>query len=142
MKEAKHGSSVRVHYRGKFSDGTLFDSSKGCDPLAFTIGQGQVIPGFENAVIGMKPGDTKTVVVSADQAYGPHLGEMMADVDRSQFPDNITPEIGQVFQLKGPDGKPIRVTIVAISGSTITLDANHPMAGKDLTFEIELMEIA
>jgi FKBP-type peptidyl-prolyl cis-trans isomerase 2 len=142
MTAAKHGSNVKVHYRGTFSDGTLFDSSKGCDPLTFTIGQGQVIVGFENAVIGMNPGETKTVVIAADQAYGPHLSEMVADVDLSQFPGNITPEIGQVLQLRRPDGEPIRVTITAISGSTVTLDANHPMAGKDLTFEIQLMEIA
>ncbi len=142
MTEAKQGNSVKVHYKGTFSDGTLFDSSKGCDPLAFTIGQGQVIPGFEDTVIGMSPGETKRVVITADQAYGPHLSEMVADVDRSQFPEHITPEIGQVLQLKRPDGQPIRITITAISGSTITLDANHPMAGKDLTFEIQLMEIA
>lgn len=143
MTKAKQGSGVRVHYKGTFSDGTVFDSSEGCDPLTFAIGEGQVIPGFENAVIGMSRGETKTVVIAADQAYGPHLNEMVIDVDRSQFQEHITPEIGQVLQLRRPDGQPpIRVTITAISGSTVTLDANHPMAGKDLTFEIQLMEIS
>jgi peptidylprolyl isomerase len=139
---ARQGNSVRVHYKGTLKDGTVFDSSEGCDPLAFTIGEGQVIPGFEDAVIGMSQGETRTVVIAADQAYGPHLKEMVVDVNRKQFPEHVTPAIGQVFQLRRPDGEPIRVAITGISESTVTLDANHPMAGKDLTFEIQLMEIS
>jgi peptidylprolyl isomerase len=142
MTIAKRGNSVRVHYKGTLNDGTMFDSSEGCDPLAFTIGEGQVIPGFEDAVIGMSQGETKTAVIPADQAYGPHLNEMVVDVDRTQFPEYIKPEIGQTLQMRRPDGHPIRIKVAGISESTITLDANHPMAGKDLTFEIQLIEIA
>ena len=141
MSKAKQGSSVMVHYEGTFNDGSVFDSSEGGEPLAFTIGAGQVIAGFEEAVIGMTPGETKTVVITADKAYGPHVADMVIDVDRSQLPEHMTPEIGQVMQLHVPDNDPVRVMITGISESKITLDANHPMAGKDLTFEIQLIEI-
>jgi peptidylprolyl isomerase len=141
MSKAKQGSSVMVHYKGTLNDGSVFDSSEGGEPLAFTIGACQVIAGFEEAVIGMTQGETKTVVITADQAYGPHVADMVIDVDRSQFPEHITPEIGQVMQLRVPDSDPVRVMITGISESKITLDANHPMAGKDLTFEIQLIEI-
>lgn len=138
---AIHGSSVKVHYKGTLSDGTVFDSSEGCDPLDFTIGAGQVIPGFEDAVIGMSKGETKTTIITADQAYGPHLVDMVVNVDRDQFPEYITPEVGKALQMRRPGGDPLRVMVIGISESTITLDANHPMAGKDLTFEIQLMEV-
>ena len=141
MTQAKEGSSVKVHYKGTLSDGTIFDSSTGCDPLAFTIGEDQVIPGFEDAVVGMSRGETKTIVITADMAYGPHLKEMVVDVDRSQFPVYIKPEIGQVLQMRRPDGQSMRVIITGLSESAITIDANHPLAGRDLTFEIEILEI-
>jgi peptidylprolyl isomerase len=142
MTKATQGSSVKIHYTGTLNDGSVFDSSEGCDPLEFKIGEGHVIPGFEDAVVGMNQGETKKVIITAEQAYGPHLSEMVVDVERTQLPEFMTPEIGQILQLRRPDGHPIRVTITGISGSLITLDANHPMAGKDLTFDIQLMEIA
>ena len=142
MAKAKQGNTVKVHYKGTLNDGTVFDSSEGCDPLAFKIGEGQVIPGFEDAVIGMDHGETKTVFIPADQAYGPHLNEMVVHVERARLPQKTTPEIGQVLHFRRPDGHPLRVTITGITKSTVTLDANHPMAGKDLTFEIQVVEIA
>lgn len=142
MTSARKGNTVKVHYKGTFDDGTMFDSSEGCDPLVFTVGEGQVIPGFEDAVTGMKQGETKTVTIKADDAYGPHLNEMVVHIERAQFPEHIAPEMGKVLHFRQPDGNPLRVTITEFTESTVTLDANHPMAGKDLTFEIQLMEIA
>lgn len=142
MTKAKKGDDVKVHYTGTFSDGALFDSSEGCEPLAFKIGEGKVIPGFEDAVIGMTQGETKKAIIAADKAYGLHLKEMVVEVARAQLPKHIKTEIGQILQLRRPDDQPIRLVITGISETTVTLDANHPMAGKDLTFEIQLMEIA
>lgn len=141
MAEAKKGDTVKVHYTGKLEDGSVFDSSDGRDPLEFTLGEGQVIPGFEAAVVGMNASDSKTTTISSDDAYGPHRKEMVAAVDRDQFPPDITPEVGQQLQMQRPDGQKIVVAVTEVSESSVTLDANHPLAGKDLTFEIELVEI-
>lgn len=141
MASAKHGDTVQVHYTGTLDDGTVFDSSANREPLQFTIGAGQIIPGFEDAVIGMKPGDAKSTTIPADQAYGPHNDDMVVMVDRDQFPNHITPEIGQQLQISQPNGQPIVVTVTDVSVESVTLDANHPLAGKDLTFNIELVAI-
>ncbi|MDD5712283.1 MAG: peptidylprolyl isomerase [Smithellaceae bacterium] len=138
---AKQGDMVKVHYRGMLDDGTVFDSSEGSEPLEFIIGHGQVIQGFEDAVIGMDPGDTKTVKIPADHAYGPRHDEMAIDVPRNRLPENICPEIGQVFEVQGPEGATFQVAVTALTEETVCLDANHPLAGKDLTFEITLVEI-
>lgn len=140
MTEAKIGSNVKVHYIGKLEDGTEFDSSKNRDPLQFTIGQGQLIPGFEEAVIGMSPGETKTTTIPADQAYGPHYQEMVVEVPHSQFPANINPQIGQELEIRQAD-RTISVIVTEVSQAGITLDANHPLAGQDLVFEIQMVEI-
>ena len=142
MTEAMEGSTVSVHYTGKLDDGTVFDSSAGGDPLQFTIGQGQMIPGFERGVVGMELGETRTVVVAADQAYGVHRPDGVFDVDRSEIPTTIPLEMGMQLQASGPGGRTVSMTVVALSDEKVTMDANHPLAGKDLTFEIEMVAIS
>ncbi|MBZ0300259.1 MAG: peptidylprolyl isomerase [Anaerolineae bacterium] len=142
MTQAQSGDSVKLHYTGTLTDGTVFDSSDGREPLAFTLGQQQVIPGFENAVMGMSPGDTKTVTIPAEQAYGPHREEMLIQVPPSEFPDHITPKVGDQLQIRQPDGQAFNVVVRDVSEIGVTLDGNHPLAGQDLTFEIELVEVA
>jgi len=141
MGKAKIGDTVKVHYTGKLEDGTVFDTSAERGPLEFKIGEGQVIQGFEDAVIGMNPGEEKTVEIPADEAYGQRNEEMVADIGRDQFPEYLSPEVGQQFQIRQQNGQIILVTVTEISEDTVTLDANHPLAGKDLTFEIQLLEI-
>lgn len=142
MTQAKIGDTVLVDYTGKLSDGSIFDSSDAHGPLEFTIGEGQVIPGFEDAVIGLSPGESRTVIIPADQAYGPYRQEMMIDVDRSQFPDGVEPVVGQQLQLQQEDMQALVVMITKIEGEKVTLDANHPLAGQELTFDITLDQIA
>ncbi len=141
MALAQAGDTVRVHYTGKLDDGTVFDSSAGSDPIEFVIGDHQVIPGFEDGVTGMAIGETKTITIPFDQAYGAYDDELVLDVPRDQFPDHITPEIGEALQLQQPDGNVITVIISEVSDESVTLDANHPLAGEDLTFDLELAEI-
>jgi len=141
MAQAKDGNTVKVHYTGKLEDGTVFDTSVNRDPLQFTIGKGQVIPGFEQAVVGMNPGESKTTKLPADQAYGSHRKEMVLEVDRKQFPAHLKPEVGQQYQIPQAQARSTVVTITDISESKIVLDANHPLAGKDLTFDVQLLEI-
>ncbi len=142
MSQAKNGDSVKVHYTGTLEDGTVFDSSFEREPMEFTVGNGQLIPGFEQGVIGLAPGDSKTVKIPADQAYGPRREDLQMTVDPSRFPEHIKPELGLQLQVPQEDGHPVLVTITNITDAEVTLDANHPLAGKDLTFEIRLMEIA
>jgi peptidylprolyl isomerase len=141
MGQAKHGDTVKVHYTGKLEDGTVFDSSADRDPLEFTIGAGNIIPGFEKAVVGMNPGDSKTEVIPTEQAYGPYMEEMVVTIDRQQMPAEIAPEVGQQLQIQQPDGQVLPVIITDVSDGTVTLDANHPLAGENLTFDIRLVEI-
>lgn len=141
MASAKQDDTVRVHYTGKLEDGTVFDSSAGKDPLEFTIGGDQVIPGFEQAIVGMNPGERKTETIPADLAYGPFHNEMVQEIDRSQFPKDIEINAGQHFQVSRTGGAPLVVVVVDVSPEAVTIDANHPLAGKDLVFDIELLEI-
>jgi FKBP-type peptidyl-prolyl cis-trans isomerase 2 len=141
MTQANEGNRVKVHYQGLLNDGTVFDSSYESDPLEFTIGEGEIIPGFEEAVVGMQAGDKKNVAVTSEQAYGDYKEERKIEIERSQLPEDITPEIGMVLQMDTPNNRTLYVTIVDIGDENLTLDANHPLAGKDLNFEIELMEI-
>jgi peptidylprolyl isomerase len=141
MAQPKQGDTVSVHYTGKLDDGTVFDSSVNREPLQFTVGDGHIIPGFEDAVVGMNPGDSKTVKIPSNEAYGPHVDEMVVVVDRSQFPEDLDPEIGEQLEMYRPDGQTMIVTVTDVTNSTVTLDANHPLAGKDLTFDIELVGI-
>ena len=142
MSQAKKDDKVKVHYTGTLNDGTVFDSSREAEPLEFTVGDGQLIKGFDAAITGMAVGEIKTVTIPAEEAYGVANDEMVFQVERTQFADDVTPELGQRFQLDAPDGQQIIVCITEIDGEQITLDANHPLAGQDLTFELELMEIA
>jgi len=141
MAQAGAGDTVRVHYTGSFDDGTVFDTSSGREPLEFTIGSGQVIPGFDSAVKGMSPGEYETVKIPAEQAYGPHQQEMMLEVDRAQVPAELDPQVGERLEIKQQDGQSVPVTVMAITETLITLDGNHPLAGQALTFEIELVEV-
>ena len=141
MTQAKSGDNVTIHYTGKLEDGTVFDSSEGREPLPFTIGSGQVIPGFEEAVMGMNLGDSKTVTIPSEKAYGPRNEEMVINVPIDQVPPDITPEIGMQLELMNDANQPMVVRIAEITEEHIALDANPPLAGKDLTFDIELVTI-
>ena len=142
MAHAKAGDHVKVHYTGRLSDGTVFDSSRDREPLEFTLGIGEVIPGFEQAVLGMEPGETKTVTIPAEEAYGPRRADMIIEVSRDQVAPGLPLAIGQQLQLRLQDGRVIPVVVADLSEETVTIDANHPLAGEDLTFEIELVAIA
>ncbi len=136
------GSKIKVHYTGTFDDGEVFDSSRQAQqPFEFEVGSGQVIPGFDNAVVGMKAGETKQVRLTEDEAYGPYNQEMVFDADPNQFEDGLSPEVGQQFQTQMQDGTPLLLTVKAVSDDKITLDANHPMAGKALNFDLEVVEV-
>jgi peptidylprolyl isomerase len=142
MAAATKGDSVKIHYTGTLNDGTVFDSSAGREPLGFTLGSGQVIAGFDEAVLGMSHGESKKVTIPADKAYGEYKKELVMPVPKNQVPAEINPEVGQKLQLQGPNGQPMMVVVVAINDDHIMLDANPPLAGKELTFEIELVEIS
>jgi peptidylprolyl isomerase len=135
------GSKIKVHYTGTFDDGEVSDSSRQTQPFEFEVGTGQVIPGFDNAVVGMKAGETKQVRLTEDEAYGPYNQEMVFDADPNQFEEGLSPEIGQQFQTQMQDGTPLLLTVKAVSDDKITLDANHPMAGKALNFDLEVVEV-
>lgn len=142
MTQAKNGDTVKIHYTGKLQDGTVFDSSSDREPLKFSIGSGQVIPGFEEAVTGMTVGEKKTALIPCDKAYGERNPSMVMIVDRKHVPADIDPEVGLRLQVGSPSGELIAVTVIEVNDKNITLDANPPLAGEDLTFEVELVEIA
>ena len=142
MSEVKSGDKVRIHYKGTLADGTVFDSSEGRDPLEFTVGAGQVIVGMDKEMVGMTVGEKKTIVAVAEEAYGPRQDDAQQDVPREMIPAEIPLEVGMQLQMQSPQGPVIPVSVVAIGEETVTLDANHMLAGKDLTFDIELVEIA
>ena len=142
MTQAKSGDTVRIHYTGTLTDGSTFDSSAGRDPLEFQIGSGQVIPGFDSAVSGMTVGEKKQVEIPADEAYGQPNPQAMQAVPRAEIPADIPLEVGTQLQVQTPTGQVMPVTVTEVTETEVTLDANHPLAGKDLTFDIELVEIA
>ncbi|MEN6371385.1 MAG: peptidylprolyl isomerase [Armatimonadota bacterium] len=142
MAQAQQGNTVKVHYTGKLDDGSVFDSSANRDPIEFTIGEGRVIPGFENGIVGMNTGESKTISIPADQAYGPHREDMVVAVDKKHLPPDLEAEVGDQLQMRQSDGQPVVVTVADINDESITLDANHPLAGKDLTFDVELVEVS
>jgi len=141
MAQAKTGDTVKVHYTGKLDDGTVFDTSVEREPMQFKIGEGQLIQDFEQAVVGMNPGESKTVQIPSDNAYGPHHEEMILVVNRSEFPADMAPQVDQKLQVRQQDGGDFVVTVTDVTESKVTLDGNHPLAGKDLTFDIQLTEI-
>lgn len=142
MSNAKDGDTVTVHYTGTLEDGTVFDSSKDRDLLQFTLGKGQFIKGFENAVLGMSIGETKTVRIPSNEAYGPRRDELILKFNKTDIPTNIEPKEGLVLNLRSPDGRTMMAEITEVSVDSVTLDANHPLAGRDLTFKIDLVEVA
>jgi peptidylprolyl isomerase len=142
MDQAKAGDTVKIHYTGTLDDGTEFDSSAGREPLEFTLGSGEVIPGFEQAVEGMAVDEKKTVHIAADDAYGPRHEEMVQEVPKNALPPGLEPQEGMALQAQGQDGRPLRLTVTAVGADTITVDGNHPLAGQALNFDIELVGIA
>lgn len=142
METAKKGDTVHVHYTGSLNDGQVFDSSEGRDPLPFTIGGGQVIPGFEEAVIGMALNERKKVTIPVDKAYGPRNDELVLTIPRGQVPPDINPEVGMKLQMQGPGDNPVFVVVTEVNEEHIQLDANPPLAGEDLIFDIELVSIS
>ena len=141
MAQANIGDTVRIHYSGKLKDGTIFDSSDGRDPLEFKIGDNKIIPDLEASIVGMAVGDTADVEIPADKAYGPHQPNAVQSVERSMIPEGIDLTIGGQLQATGPDGQTLVLTVVKVDDATVTLDGNHPLAGEDLFFNVELVEI-
>ena len=141
MSQAKQGDTVKVHYTGKLNDGSVFDSSANREPLQFTLGAGNMIPGFEKAVEGMGVGDKKTAEIPSDQAYGDKREDMIISVPRENVPGDISPEVGQQLAVQQQGGQQVPVTVKEVTEEKVVLDANHPLAGKDLVFEIEVVEI-
>jgi peptidylprolyl isomerase len=139
MRQATTGDTLRVHYTGTLADGTEFDSSTSRDPLVVTIGEGQVIPGFEDALVGMAEGESKSVTLPPEDAYGPHHDQLVHTVERTRIPETIDLEVGTVLQAADPSGNQLRLQVVEFSDDTVTLDANHPLAGKALTFDLQLV---
>jgi peptidylprolyl isomerase len=141
MRQAKTGDKVKVHYTGKLKDGTVFDTSRDREALEVTIGSGTVIRSLENALVGMSVGETKELDVPPDDAYGPRREELVLHVHREQFPSSIDPKEGMTLRLRGPEESVVPAVVTEVSGDSVTIDANHPLSGKDLTFVIELAEI-
>jgi peptidylprolyl isomerase len=139
--QVKKGDKVKVHYHGRLVDGTTFDSSNGHEPLEFEVGSGVVIKGFDEGVTGMAVGDKKTISIPVDEAYGPRQEEMVIEFPITNFPPDIKPEVGMTLQMHGENGEELPVVITAISEESVTLDANHPLAGQELVFDLELVDI-
>jgi peptidylprolyl isomerase len=141
MAQANQGDIVRIHYSGKLTDGTLFDSSDGGDPLEFKIGENTIIPKLEASVVGMNVGDQATIEIGSAEAYGPRMDDAVQTVERSMIPDGVDLAIGGQLQATAPDGKQLILTVLEVTAETVKLDGNHPLAGQDLVFDIELVEI-
>lgn len=142
MSKVKDGDTVKVHYTGTLENGEVFDTSENREPLEFTLGQGQLIPGFEKAVTGLAVGESTTVDIPSAEAYGEAREDLIISVPKNQLPEDVEPQIGMQLQVNQPNGQPVPVRITAIGDEDLTLDANHPLAGQDLTFKIELVEVA
>lgn len=141
MSKVKEGDNVSLHYTGTLDDGTVFDSSEGNEPLNFTVGASQVIPGFENGVVGMELGESKEINILPDQAYGDYHEELVKVVPRAAFPPNVTPAIGMAFEMELPTGQAMPVRIIDVEGEDVTLDANHLLAGETLNFKVRVVSI-
>lgn len=139
MRQVTDGDTVRVHYVGTLADGTEFDNSSGRDPIEFTVGRGQVVAGFENALMGMAEGDTKSVTLEPDDAYGPHNPDLVHAVERAKIPAEVDLQVGTALQATNERGDQVRLVVIELDTDTVTLDANHPLAGKTLTFELTLV---
>ena len=142
MTQAKAGDTVHFHYTGTLTDGSVFDTSEGREPLAFTLGSGQIIPGLDAAIDGMAVGEARTVTIPSDQAYGPYDSSARQSIPRDQIPPHIPLEAGTMLQMQAPDGQAVPVTVAEVDDRQVVLDANHPLAGQDLTFAVEIVAIA
>lgn len=141
MEQAKSGDTVKVHYHGKLTNGTTFDSSEGREPLEFEVGSGMVIAGFDNGVTGMSVGDKKTIEIPVDEAYGAKQDELIMEFPRSNFPADMVPEVGMSLNMSNGSGQNFPVVIKEVKDDVVLLDANHPLSGEDLVFDLELVEI-
>ncbi len=135
------GNQVSVHYTGTFEDGEVFDSSQGRDPLTFEVGAGQMIQGFDQAVLGMKEGESKKITLVPEEAYGPRNEELLVDIPSANFPEDMKLEVGMMLQLTNQQGQPVPATVAEIGDENVKMDVNHPMAGKTLNFDIEIVEV-
>ena len=142
MQQVKKGDTVKVHYHGKLTNGETFDSSEGKEPLEFKVGEGSVIKGFDDGVMGMQIGDKKTIEVPVDDAYGPKNEEMLIEFPKDRFPSDMNPEVGMPLTMSNGSGQNFRVTIIEVKDDSVILDANHPLAGEELIFDIELVSIS
>lgn len=141
MAHPQSGDKVKIHYTGRLDDGRVFDSSKERQPIELTVGDEQLLPGFEEALTGMEPGEERTVTIPAERAFGPHRPELVLSVDRGELPDHIQPQVGQQLQLQQGNGEVTVVTVSEVSDEQVTIDANHPLAGQNLTFDLELLQV-
>ncbi|HEO71740.1 MAG TPA: peptidylprolyl isomerase [Candidatus Hydrogenedentes bacterium] len=141
MAQVKERDTVKAHYTGKLEDGTVFGASEEGEPIEFEVGAGKVIPGFEKAVIGMEPGDKKVVEVGPQDAFGAFRDDLVMEFERDQFPKDADVKTGKLFEATGPDGRTLALSVVDVQENKVVVDANHPLAGKDLTIEVELVEI-
>ncbi len=141
MSQARNGDTVQVHYTGRLKNGQVFANSRDGEPLELTIGSGGLIPGLENGIVGMEVGETRAITVAPEEAYGPRHEELLVHVNKSEFPEDLAPAIGEQLQIRQTGGDPIRVTVADMDEDTITLDANHPLAGYTLTFNILLVAV-
>jgi FKBP-type peptidyl-prolyl cis-trans isomerase SlpA len=141
MSQVKQNDTVKVHYTVKLKDGQVFDTSEGKEPIEFTLGEGQLIPGFEKGLIDMKLNEKKTITIAKEEAYGEPRPELVQEVEKSQLPEEIKPEVGMGLVSKTPDGKEMNLMVAEVKDKTIVVDGNHPLAGKDLVFDLEVVEI-
>ena len=141
MSQVKENNTVKVNYTGKLSDGQVFDSSEGKEPIEFTLGQGQLIPGFEKGLIDMKLNEKKTITIAKEEAYGDINNDLIQEVEKTQLPQDLTPEVGMGLVSKSPDGQEMNLLVVEVREESIVIDGNHPLAGKELIFDLEVVEI-
>ena len=141
MSQVKENNTVKVNYTGKLSDGQVFDSSEGKEPMEFTLGQGQLIPGFEKGLIDMKLNEKKTITIAKEEAYGDINNDLIQEVEKTQLPQDMTPEVGMGLVSKSPDGQEMNLLVVEVREESIVIDGNHPLAGKELIFDPEVVEI-
>jgi peptidylprolyl isomerase len=142
MAQARTGDHVRVRFTGRLNDGSIFAGSGEAEPLEFTLGVNEVLPAIEEAIEGMEPGETKTVYVSSDEAFGPWRHELVQEIPKDSLPDDLSIEPGQQLVVDQPGVEPVIVSVTDVSESTVTLDANHPLAGEDLVFDLELVDVS
>lgn len=141
MDKVKEGDTIKIHYTGKLEDGTVFDSSEGAIPFEFTVGEGKIIPGLEQGVIGMEPGESRSITIPMELAYGPYMKERIFEMDKKRAPEDFSPGIGQQIQMHRADGMPVIATVIGIFEDHFIMDCNHPFAGKTLIFDTKLLEI-